>query len=66
MILRVGSISVGNEALMSGDWAKGPAGTDQADWMTSLNGNPSLAQGLLATSWEIPDNQHLVFQIRQV
>ena len=37
-------ISVGNEALMSGDWAKGPAGTDQADWMTSLNGNPTRAR----------------------
>ena len=24
-----------------------------------------LAQGLLATNWEIPDNQHLIFHIRQ-
>ena len=58
-------ISVSNEALMSGDWAKGPAGTNEADWTTSLNGNPKLAQGLLATSYEVPDNQHVIFHIRQ-
>lgn len=57
-------ISVGNEALMSGDWARGPAGTGETDWQYSLIGNSKLAQGLLAESWEIPDNEHVIFHIR--
>jgi peptide/nickel transport system substrate-binding protein len=57
-------ISISNEALMSGDWAKGPAGTGETDWMTSLAGNSKLAGGLIADSWQVPDNQHLRFHIR--
>jgi peptide/nickel transport system substrate-binding protein len=58
-------ISIGNEALMSGDWAKGPAGTGETDWQYSLVGNSKMAQGLLAEKWEVPDNQHLIFHIRK-
>jgi peptide/nickel transport system substrate-binding protein len=58
-------ISITNEALMSGDWAKGPAGTGETDWQYGAVGRPSLGQGLLAESWQIPDNQHLIFHIRK-
>ncbi len=58
-------ISISNEALMSGDWSKGPAGTGESNWLTSLAGNPKLAQGLLAESYEVPDNQHVIFHIRK-
>jgi len=53
-----------NEALASGDWSRGPAGTKETDWQYGCVGRASFSQGLLAQSWEIPDNQTLIFHIR--
>ena len=58
-------ISITNEPLMMGDWAKGPAGTKESSWLYGAIGNASLSTGQLAESYEIPDNQHIIFHIRK-
>jgi len=62
--LRGFQISIMNEALCAGDWSKGPAGTGESSWQYGSIGNAKLVGGLLAESWEIPDNQTLIFHIR--
>ncbi len=58
-------ISITNEPLMMGDWSKGPAGTKECSWQYGAIGNASLCTGQLAESYEIPDNQHIIFHIRK-
>jgi peptide/nickel transport system substrate-binding protein len=58
-------ISITNEALISTDWAKGPAGTGETDLMYSNQGQEHLQGGWLAESWEIPDNETIIWHIRQ-
>jgi peptide/nickel transport system substrate-binding protein len=58
-------ISITNEPLMMGDWARGPAGTKESTWQYGAIGNASLCTGQLAESYEIPDNQHIIFKIRK-
>jgi len=58
------TLSLTNEELLIGDWTKGPAGTGEADWkVTAFFGH--LSAGSLAESWDIPDPQTLIFNIRQ-
>jgi len=56
-----------NEELMQGDWARGPAGTGETDWVHLFcpAPPPSIATGCLAESFELPDADTLVFNIRQ-
>jgi len=58
-------ISITNEPLMMGDWAKGPAGTNESTWQYGAIGNARLSTGQLAESYEIPDPEHLIFHIRK-
>jgi peptide/nickel transport system substrate-binding protein len=58
-------LSITNEPLMMGDWARGPAGTNESSWQYGAIGNASLSTGQLAESYEIPDNQHIIFHIRK-
>ncbi len=58
-------ISITNEPLMMGDWAKGPAGSNESTWQYGSIGNASLSTGQIAESYEIPDNQHIIFHIRK-
>ena len=58
-------ISITNEPLMMGDWARGPAGTKESTWQYGAIGNASLSVGQLAESYEIPDNQTIIFHIRK-
>ena len=53
-----------NESLLTGDWARGPAGTGETDWTQGLIGRTDLMRGLLAESWEMPDDSTLLFHIR--
>ncbi len=53
-----------DESLLTGDWAKGPAGTGETDWTQGLTGRTDLMTGLLAESWEMPDDETLLFHIR--
>ena len=57
-------ISITNEPLMAGDWAKGPAGTFETDWRFGAVGYANMCTGQLAESYEIPDNETLIFHIR--
>ncbi len=54
-----------NEELTQGNWAKGPAGTHESDWWYGFIGRVELLTGCLAESWELPDNETIVFHIRK-
>ncbi len=47
-----------------GDWAKGPAGTGEADWTYSGNDRLRLKTGAVVQSWDIPEAGHLIFHVR--
>jgi peptide/nickel transport system substrate-binding protein len=59
------SLGYTQEELLMGDWAKGKAGTGEAEW--TLVGTNRLDQktGCLAESWEIPQQGTIIFHIRQ-
>ena len=54
---------IANEDLLTGDWAKGPAGTGETKWelRTMLL---DIYTGYLATSWSIPDANTIIYKIR--
>ncbi len=54
-----------NEPLLIGDWAKGPAGTGQVDWQLGHMGMVSVLKGALAESYEMPDDETIIFHIRK-
>jgi peptide/nickel transport system substrate-binding protein len=53
-----------NEQLGGGDWAKGPAGTNEVDFSMGFHGVQSLT-GVLAESWEMPELGSWIFHIRR-
>jgi peptide/nickel transport system substrate-binding protein len=59
------TLKLTNEELFRGDWTKGPAGTGQVDWAVRGIGRLDLAAGVLAESWEIPQQGTIVFHIRK-
>jgi peptide/nickel transport system substrate-binding protein len=54
-----------NEELLMGDWAKGPAGTGETDWVAGCLGFKDLLTGQLCESWEYKDDRTLRFKIRK-
>ena len=54
-----------NEKLIVGDWAKGPAGTNEAEWRTSGLNFLHLSTGSVAESWEVPDQETIIYHIRK-
>ena len=54
-----------NEELLTGDWAKGPAGTHEADLILGGVNRLELKTGSMAESWEIPEKGTMIFHIRQ-
>jgi len=54
-----------NEELTTGDWAKGPAGTDEIGYVGNLDYIYESEVGCLAESWEIIDNKTVRYKIRQ-
>jgi peptide/nickel transport system substrate-binding protein len=52
------------EELLGGDWARGPAGTNENDWSGGFAGFISQLTGKLAESWEMPDDETLLYHIR--
>ena len=60
-----GTIRLTNEELMMGDWAKGPAGSNEIDWFTGYLGRIDVESGCLAESWEMPDGTTIVFHLRR-
>jgi peptide/nickel transport system substrate-binding protein len=54
-----------NEELLQGDWTKGPAGSNEANFILGGINNMDLKAGSLADSWEIPERGKMVFHIRE-
>jgi peptide/nickel transport system substrate-binding protein len=54
-----------HEELLTGDWAKGPAGTGEVTWDIEGYFVKDASVGLLAESWEVPDPETLIFHLRQ-
>jgi peptide/nickel transport system substrate-binding protein len=65
MIAHGGPVVLTNEALTTGNFAKGPAGTGETDWSTGYGGNLDLMTGALAESWDVPDDETLIFYMRK-
>ncbi len=53
-----------NEPLLVGDWSKGAAGTGLVDWKIGHMYMASALRGALAESYELPDNETIIFHIR--
>jgi peptide/nickel transport system substrate-binding protein len=54
-----------NGTLLGGDWAKGPAGTNQVSWTNMGYYGLDFERGNLAESWEIPEVGTVIFHIRK-
>lgn len=54
-----------NLCLVGGDWAKGPAGTNEVSWTTNSGWyGLDYERGNIAESWEIPELGTVIFHIR--
>lgn len=58
------TIHLTNESLLTGDWAKGPAGTDDTDWAIGGLNRQAFKTGQIAESWEFPELGTTVYHIR--
>jgi len=52
------------EELLGGDWARGPAGTNENDYTCGFAGFIDQLTGMLAESWSMPDDETLLYNIR--
>ncbi len=59
------NISITNEPLLAGDWAKGPAGTGETDWTANHLGQAKMLAGQLAESYELTAPDTIIWHIRQ-
>jgi ABC-type transport system substrate-binding protein len=53
-----------NEDLLQGDWLKGPAGTEEISWKLGCIGRIEMLNGSLAESYEMPDDETIIYHIR--
>jgi peptide/nickel transport system substrate-binding protein len=53
------------ESLITGDWTKGPSGTGETSFSLNILPPVSIMTGLLAESFEIPDNETIIYKIRK-
>src|SRR4030042_1584909 len=54
-----------NEELLQGDWTKGPAGTNEANFILGGINAMNLKTGALADRWEIPEKGRIILHIRE-
>ena len=59
------NISITNEPMLCGDWAKGPAGTGETDWTANHLGQTGVLGGQLAESYEMTAPDTIVWHIRK-
>ncbi len=64
-MMMCGTLKTTNEELLSGDWAKGPEGTGEFDWLNGYGGRLGAEVPFLAESWEMPDDTTVIFKIRK-
>ena len=63
MNLMCPTIWITHDELLTGDWTKGPAGTGETDWSLGFLGQISLLTGKLVDSWELPDDETIVYHL---
>ncbi len=54
-----------NETVISGDWSRGPAGTNEFSFAKAMYGAWNNCNGVLAESWEIPEIGKVILHIRK-
>jgi ABC-type transport system substrate-binding protein len=54
-----------NEELLQGDWTKGPAGSNEANFILGGINAMNLKAGALADDWQIPERGKMIFHIRE-
>ena len=54
-----------HDVLLQGDWSKGPAGTGEVSWAYMVWPEVEVLQGAISETWEILDENTLVFHIRK-
>jgi peptide/nickel transport system substrate-binding protein len=59
------SLGYTQEELLQGDWAKGMAGTGEAQWTLPGTNRIDQKAGCLAESWDIPQPGTIIFHIRK-
>jgi peptide/nickel transport system substrate-binding protein len=59
------SLRFTQEELLQGDWAKGLAGTGEAEWTLTGTNRIDQKAGALADSWSIPQQGTMIFHIRK-
>jgi peptide/nickel transport system substrate-binding protein len=65
MNLMCPTIWVTHDELVTGDWAKGPVGTGETDWRQGFLGQVSLLKGQLVEDWELPDDETIIYHVKQ-
>jgi len=65
MFVMCGHVYLVDTVLISGDWAKCAAGTGENDALASFGGQMKNMTGWLAESWELPDEETIIFNIRK-
>ena len=59
------TIYLTHDKLLQGDWAKGPAGTQETGWLNYLGNNFNLLAPSLAEGYDLPDSQTIIWHIRK-
>ena len=54
-----------NQVYIGDDWSRGPAGTGEFDRLSEGTSVPDIGMGILAESWEIPDNGTMILEVRR-
>lgn len=54
-----------NDEILTGDWAKGPAGNNSYTWLSNGNYAWSSKGASVAEAWEIIEPGHMTFQLRK-
>ena len=63
--IRVGHMQYTSNELIQGDWSKGPAGTGETAMDWGFLGDISLLSGELCENWELPDDETIIYNIRE-
>jgi len=63
--INTGALGPVGNVLIEPNWMKGPAGAGETTWTRGAMGRYSLLTGGLATSWEMPDTETVVYHLRQ-
>jgi peptide/nickel transport system substrate-binding protein len=50
---------------LQGDWTKGLAGTGEIEWYGGFSGRSDVFTGNFCESWEFPDNETIIWHVRQ-